>query len=172
MIDAMSEVMLRPVRREDLPSLLVDHAEDPVDSFGWVATNALERAFAADGLIAYDHGTLVIQDAGGALAGKVSWRPVPHGPNVPSHALSIGTRILPTFRGRGLGTVGKRLVATYLFETTTFERLQAETDVENVAAQRSLAKAGFTREGIARHAQFRGGTYHDLIVYSRLRGDA
>jgi len=167
----MSEATLRPVRRDDLPLLYVDHAHDPVDSFGWAATNALERAFAADGLLGYDQGTLVIEDADGAVAGKISWRPVPHGPNIPSHSLSVGRRLLPAFRGRGLGTVAIRLLAAYLFDTTTFERLQAETDLENVAAQRSLVKAGFTREGVARHAQFRGGTYHDLVVYSRLRGD-
>jgi RimJ/RimL family protein N-acetyltransferase len=171
MIPGMSEVNLRPVRREHLPLLYVDYADDPVDSFGWTATNALESAFAANGLLGYDQGTLLIQDGEGAVAGKVSWRPVPHGPNIASHALNIGTRLLPAFRGRGLGTVGKQLLAVYLFETTTYERLQAETDVENVAAQRSLAKAGFTREGIARHAQFRKGVYHDLVVYSRLRGD-
>jgi hypothetical protein len=41
----------------------------------------------------------------------------------------------------------------------------------NVAAQRGLAKAGFQREGVARHAQFRKGTWHDMTVYSLLRGD-
>nr|WP_221380264.1 GNAT family protein [Actinoplanes polyasparticus] len=168
----MSGATLRPVRREDLPLLYVNHDLDPVDSFGWMAANAMERAFAANGLLDYDHGTLIIQDADGAVAGKISWRPVPHGPTVPSHALNIGTRLLPGFRGRGLGTVGKQLLATYLFETTTFERLQAETDIDNTPAQRSLEKAGFSREGIARHAQFRRGTYHDLVVFSRLRGDA
>jgi RimJ/RimL family protein N-acetyltransferase len=167
----MSGVRLRPVRREDLPLLSVDPVEDPVDTFGWTAANALERAFAADGLIGYDQGTLVIEDADGAVAGRISWRPVPHGPNLPSHALNIGTRLRPGFRGRGLGTAAKVLLATYLFETTTFERLQSETDVTNVAAQRSLEKAGFTREGVARHAQFRRGAYHDLVVYSRLRND-
>ncbi|MFG1606248.1 GNAT family N-acetyltransferase [Actinoplanes sp. NPDC049265] len=167
----MSGVTVRPVRREDLPLLYVDHDEDPVGTFGYTATNALERNFDADGLIGYDHGTLVIQDADGAVAGKVAWRPVPHGHNIASHALNIGTRLRPAFRGRGLGTVGKILVAAYLFETTTFERLQAETDVTNVAAQRSLEKAGFTREGIARHAQYRKGAYHDMVVYSRLRND-
>jgi RimJ/RimL family protein N-acetyltransferase len=167
----MSGVTLRPVRREDLPLLYADHDEDPIGTFGYTATNALERDFNAGGLIGYDQGTLVIQDPDGAVAGKVAWRPVPHGPTSASYSLNIGTRLLPAFRGRGLGTVGKILVATYLFETTTFERLQAETDVTNIAAQRSLAKAGFTREGIARHAQFRKGAYHDMVVYSRLRDD-
>lgn len=167
----MSGVKLRAVRREDLPLLLVDHAADPIDTFGFVAANALERAFAADGLIGYDSGTLVIEDADGAVAGKASWLPVPHGPNPPSRALNVGMRLHPDFRGRGVGAPALTLLANYLFDTTTFERLQAETDVGNVAALRGLEKAGFQREGIARHAQYRKGSYHDMVVYSLLRGD-
>ncbi|MDP9309486.1 MAG: GNAT family N-acetyltransferase, partial [Chloroflexota bacterium] len=34
-----------------------------------------------------------------------------------------------------------------------------------------LEKAGFTREGIARKAQWRAGQYHDLVTYSKLRGE-
>lgn len=167
----MSGVNLRAVRREDLPLLIVDAAADPIDTFGFVATNALERAFAADGLLGYDSGILVVEDADGAVAGKVSWLPVPHGPNPPSHALNVGIRLRPDFRGRGIGGPAQALLADYLFDTTTFERLQAETDVRNVAEQRALEKAGFQREGIARHTQFRKGTWHDMVVYSRLRGD-
>ena len=171
MIGLMSEVMLRAVRREDLPLLLVDVAADPVDTFGLTGANALERAFAADGLLGYDRGTLVVEDAAGEVAGKVSWLPVPHGPNPPSLALTIGIRLRPAFRGRGLGGPAQALLADYLFGTTTFERLQAETDVTNIAEQRALEKAGFLREGVARHAQFRDGRYHDMVVYSMLRGD-
>ena len=62
-------------------------------------------------------------------------------------------------------------MAEELFRTTDANRVEASTDVDNVAEQRSLTKAGFTREGIARGSQFRGGAYHDLIVYARLRTD-
>lgn len=167
----MPAVVLRAVRREDLPLLTVDPAADPIDTFGLVPSNALERAFNADGLLGYDRGTLVIEDAEGAVAGKVSWLPVPHGPNPPSYALNVGIRLRPGFRSRGLGGPAQALLADYLFDTTTFERLQAETDIGNIAEQRALEKAGFQREGIARHAQFRKGTWHDMAVYSRLRSD-
>jgi RimJ/RimL family protein N-acetyltransferase len=40
-------------------------------------------------------------------------------------------------------------------------------DLGTLAEQR----AGFTREGILRHAQFRDDGFHDLVLYSRLRGD-
>jgi RimJ/RimL family protein N-acetyltransferase len=43
--------------------------------------------------------------------------------------------------------------------------------VSNVAEQRALEKAGFTREGVNRQAQFRAGAYHDLVLYARLRSD-
>jgi RimJ/RimL family protein N-acetyltransferase len=169
----VTEVRLRAVTSGDLPILrVVGPDDDPFDFFGYVATNAMERAFAADGLIGADFGTLAVEDAEGALAGKVSWRPVPHGPSVTARALNVGIRLLPRFRGRGLGTAAQAMLAAYLFDTTLFERLQAETDVENVAEQRALEKAGFHREGIARHAQYRCGTWHDMVVYSRLRGDA
>jgi RimJ/RimL family protein N-acetyltransferase len=43
--------------------------------------------------------------------------------------------------------------------------------VQNLAEQRSLEKAGYRREGIQRGAQYRAAAYHDLVTYSRLRGD-
>jgi RimJ/RimL family protein N-acetyltransferase len=71
----------------------------------------------------------------------------------------------------GYGTEAQRQVAAYLFDTTSVNRVEASTDVENLPEQRSLEKAGFRREGVQRGAQFRAGGFHDLIVYSRLRDD-
>ena len=59
----------------------------------------------------------------------------------------------------------------WLFANTSLNRVEAQTDLENVPEQRSLEKAGFIREGIARGAQFRAGAHHDLVTYSRLRAD-
>jgi RimJ/RimL family protein N-acetyltransferase len=78
---------------------------------------------------------------------------------------------VPKARGQGYGTEAQRQLAAYLFETTAVNRVDAATDVENLAEQRSLEKAGFRRDGILRGSQFRAGAYHDLVVYSRLRDD-
>ena len=43
--------------------------------------------------------------------------------------------------------------------------------MDNLAEQRALERAGFTREGVLRHAQFRDGGFHDMVLYSRLRDD-
>lgn len=41
----------------------------------------------------------------------------------------------------------------------------------NLPEQRALDKAGFTREGVLRGAQWRLGSWHDMVLFSRLRAD-
>jgi RimJ/RimL family protein N-acetyltransferase len=50
-------------------------------------------------------------------------------------------------------------------------RIAAETEVGNVAEQRSLEKAGFTREGTLRGSCFRAGKWRDMASYSIVRAD-
>ena len=73
--------------------------------------------------------------------------------------------------GPGLRTAAQRLVTGYLFATTTANRVEAGTDVENLAEQRALEKAGFLREGIRRGSLFRDGKWRDMAIYGRLRDD-
>jgi aminoglycoside 6'-N-acetyltransferase len=63
------------------------------------------------------------------------------------------------------------LLVAYLFATYPIARVQATTDVTNVAEQRALERAGFSREGVLRQAQFRAGAWHDLVMYSKLRDE-
>jgi ribosomal-protein-alanine N-acetyltransferase len=78
---------------------------------------------------------------------------------------------MPEYRGKGLGAAAQRLLATYLFSTTIAHRLQASTDVENIAEQRALERAGFRREGLMRGVAFVAGRWRDGYLYSRLRHD-
>ncbi len=104
--------------------------------------------------------------------GDLSWHPEGYGANAGSVAINIGISLIPEARGRGIGTVAQRLLAEHLFATTSVHRVEASTDVTNVAEQRALEKAGFTREGILRGAQYRAdGVHHDLVSYSILRTD-
>ena len=111
------------------------------------------RDVLADGPLRNEHNGLLmvelVQDE--SLVGTVSWHRVRYGPNPESDAWNCGIELL--------------------FETYDLNRVEASTDVENVAEQRSLEKAGFVREGIQRRAQYRAGGYHDLVTYSRLRDD-
>jgi RimJ/RimL family protein N-acetyltransferase len=109
--------------------------------------------------------------ADGKIVGTISYHRTSYGPGVKSAAWMIGIDLVPEGRGQGLGTEAQRLLADWLFETTDANRVEASTDVDNVAEARSLEKAGFVREGVNRGAQFRAGAYHDLVLYSRLRSD-
>lgn len=119
-----------------------------------------------------NHGTLLVERlSDGVAVGTVSWRPVLHGPPPESRGWALGISLAPEGRGQGFGPEALRLVGDYLFASTGANRIEGETDVENIPGQRAMERAGFTREGVLRGAQWRRGAYHDLVVYSRLRGD-
>ena len=155
---------LRPVQPADQSFLDHVRSREICGEFNWFddpgerATAAVERM-----IVALDDGTPI---------GSVSWHGVPYGPNRRSVAWNIGITIVPEHRGRGLGTAAQRALAEHLFGTTDANRVEATTDVRNVAEQRALERAGFQREGVLRGAQHRSGGWHDLVVYARLRGDA
>jgi|SRR5579875_3753817 len=168
----MPDVRLRPYRLEDAERF--DSApQDPSlpDFFGFRRANAFATRWAADGLTGEDRGNLAIDVMGVGYVGDVQWSAVHHGPAGVARALNIGIEVLAEHRGRGYGSAAQRLVAEHLFATRPVERLEAGTDVDNVAEQRALEKAGFVREGVLRHAWFRDGAWRDQVLFSRLRDD-
>jgi RimJ/RimL family protein N-acetyltransferase len=79
------------------------------------------------------------------IIGTMSWHAVHYGPTVGSRAWSMGIALAPQWRGQGWGSLAQRLLADHLLASA--HRVEASTDVDNVAEQRSLEKAGFIREG-------------------------
>jgi RimJ/RimL family protein N-acetyltransferase len=169
----MTGVRLRALRPEDLGPLTDAETveSDPWNSFEIGASNRFSRRFAENGGIGESSGTLAVETTDGDLVGSVSWNVVQHGPSVACRALNIGISLFSEYRGRGHGSEAQRLLAEYLFSTRLIERLEASTDIDNIAEQRALEKAGFLREGVLRHAQFRRGEWRDVVMYSRLRSD-
>ena len=128
----------------------------------------------ADGvrMVGPERGRLVVERLlDGEVIGDVSWHAVMYGPTERSRALNIGIALYPQARGRGHGAEAQRLLAEILFARFPIERVEASTDVDNVAEQRSLEKSGFSREGVIRRSQFRAGSHHDLVGYSILRDE-
>lgn len=123
-------------------------------------------------MVSPERGLLLIERRNDrSVIGDVGWHPVSYGPGDGSRALNIGVSLIPEGRGHGHGSEAQRLLAELLFRLFDVERIEAMTDVDNAPEQRSLEKAGFTREGIMRRAQFRAGSHHDLVSYSILRED-
>ncbi|HVF20129.1 MAG TPA: GNAT family protein, partial [Mycobacteriales bacterium] len=167
------QVRLRPIRREDLAMLeewetnLLE--DDPFNCFGFRDPRRREREWEEDGLLSTERGHLLVALTDGTAIGDVGYRAVRY--STVGGAWNIGASLLPEHRGQGYGTAAQAALAEHLFATTLANRVEASTDVENLPEQRSLTKAGFTREGVLRGAQFRAGEFHDLVLYSRLRGD-
>jgi aminoglycoside 6'-N-acetyltransferase len=51
------------------------------------------------------------------------------------------------------------------------ERIQVTTDPENAAELAAIGRVGFTLEGRIRRAQWRGGHWHDQMLFSLLRSE-
>lgn len=162
---------LRPVAEEDL-AVLERLTNDPDGAgehewHGWRDPHVWRHRWSENGLLGSAGGTLVVGRGPDAL-GFVTWWQVFYGP-VPSWEIGIG--IVPEARGKGAGTQAQKLLARYLFAHTQANRIQAATEVSNVAEQRALEKAGFTREGVLRGAGYRDGQWRDGVLYSVLRDE-
>lgn len=83
----------------------------------------------------------------------------------------IGIWLRPEYRGQGRGTSAQAELVDLLFRHTATNRVEAHTDVDNLAEQRALEAVGFQREGLIRGAQWRDGAYRDGLLYAVLRSD-
>ena len=168
-------INLRPITASDLDTLEAWEADldygGEFNTFGLYRPGAVRAAFAEHGYLADDRGMLLIVTKAGEPAGDLSYRTVVHGSGAANRVPEIGITVAPGFRGRGYGAEAQRLLAAYLFATRTIARVQATTDIANIGEQRALERAGFTREGVLRRAQFRDGDWHDLVIYGKLRGE-
>ncbi|GCE09633.1 GNAT family N-acetyltransferase [Dictyobacter aurantiacus] len=168
------KVCLRPLRRSDL-DFLHTYANDPefegeYNNFGLKRDRHLLAAFEEDGLLNARFGNLVVTTSDDQFLGTVSYHPQRYGPEA-STAYNIGISLAPEQRGKGYGSEAQKLLADYLFKTYPIMRVEATTDITNIAEQRTLEKAGFTREGVLRKAQWRSGDWHDMVLYSKIRGE-
>lgn len=163
-------VTLRPAAEDDLRWLVSmrndPDALGPHEWHGWRDPHRVRRQWEESGLLG-ENGGLLIVIGDTDRAGFVSWRSVTTGPIAVSW--EIGISLAEQFRGRGYGTAAQRLLVRYLFDHTHVNRVAAVTEITNVAEQRALEKAGFTREGVLRGSTFRQGRWHDQVIYSVLR---
>jgi RimJ/RimL family protein N-acetyltransferase len=166
-------VRLRPVSEEDL-----DHLEemlsDPeaIGEFNWSGfqdPRFFRQGWEKNRLLDAPRWTLMVETLDGQRVGFVNWRLINAGS--PYECWEFGISLWPSWRGQGLGTEAQRLLVRYLFANGPQNRVQAGTSADNIAEQRALEKAGFTREGVLRGMAFREGAWHDEVVYGVIRSD-
>ena len=118
------------------------------------------------------NGQLIVErESDGQPIGTVGWHEVHYGPPPSRGHGTSASRSSPRPAAMALAASPSGCSPTTCSRQTDAHRVEAQTDVDNVAEQRALEKAGFVREGVARGSQFRAGAYHDLITFARLRED-
>ncbi|WMV47760.1 hypothetical protein MTR67_041145 [Solanum verrucosum] len=81
-------------------------------------------------------------------------------------------RVNIKYWGKGIATkVVKMVESTIFVEWPHLARLEGVVDVENLASQRVLEKAGFTKEGIMRKYYLLDGEPRDMVMFSLLSTD-
>ncbi|KAL6187268.1 hypothetical protein ACLB2K_043382 [Fragaria x ananassa] len=85
---------------------------------------------------------------------------------------AIGYHLASKYWGKGIATRAVKMVAGTIFkEWTHLERLEGYVDLENVASQRVMEKAGFQKEGVLRKHYIVKGRTIDGLIYSILSSE-
>nr|WSY57174.1 GNAT family N-acetyltransferase [Streptomyces sp. NBC_00886] len=167
-----ANITLRPVDEDGLAVmerfLTEPETASPFQWYGWSDARRWRRQWSEDRLLGDDRSQLMVV-RGEEQVGFVAWRKIV--PTPTCHYWNMGIALLPEARGQGVGTEAQRQLVRYLFAHTLVMRIEADTEVENIAEQRALEKAGFTREGVLRSAAYRDGRWRDGVRYSILRGE-
>ncbi|HEY4024631.1 MAG TPA: GNAT family protein [Pseudonocardiaceae bacterium] len=165
------EIALHPVTEPDL-AVIEELVQTPAGGeFAWYGhplPGDHRKRWAENGLLDPDRSALMVV-RGEERIGFVTW--------ARKHSFReawywiMGIGLVPSARGKGYGTTAQRLLVDYLFANSPLHRIEADTELENIAEQRALEKAGFTREGVIRQAAWRDGAWRDGVVYGILRTD-
>jgi RimJ/RimL family protein N-acetyltransferase len=153
----MSDIVLRAISDDDERP----PAPSPWDDWGPVDPEAMGlpmRRWLID--LRHDDGSTT-------PVGDMSAHTVWYGPTPGSRAMNIGISLVPEERGKGIGSTAQRMLAE-LLHAEGIVRVEASTDVANIAEQHALARAGFAYEGTARRSQQRADGLHDLQVWSQI----
>jgi len=134
-------VRLRPVEERDLEDLgRIDTDSSVSEPFEWRGfrdPRSRRRRWEEDGYLGDEASLLIVAAPDGAFAGIVSWTQIEtSGPR--GGCFRIGILLFPQHRGHGVGTSAQRRLADHLFATTLANRLEATTEVDNIAEQRAL----------------------------------
>jgi RimJ/RimL family protein N-acetyltransferase len=73
--------------------------------------------------------------------------------------------------GKGLGKSVSRYMVNFGFRELNLNRIELTALAVNQRAIALYHSLGFQREGLMRQAQFKDGTYHDIVMMSLLRSE-
>jgi ribosomal-protein-serine acetyltransferase len=91
-----------------------------------------------------------------------------HKPDFANKSIEIGYWLDKRATGRGIITKCCRPIIDFIFNELNFKRIVIRCATENIKSQAIPERLGFTREGIARQAEYLNERFVDLVVFSIL----
>jgi RimJ/RimL family protein N-acetyltransferase len=158
-------VVLRPYHEDELEEV-VRQAQAAESRVGGTPTRKhVAQRVERSGAFVDGHLELAVE-VDGRLCGSIQARAPERA--LPPGVCELGIELVPEARGRGTGTEAVRLLGRYLLENG-YPRVQASTDVDNLAMRRALERAGFALEGVQRGFMPRGDDRADYALYALTR---
>lgn len=161
---------LRPLEMDDAPAVLGYAADPSVSQYTlWSAHRDLE-----------DSRTFIRWLTG---SGVWCWALVPecehavigmcflHSIQRQHKRAEIAFNLARPYWGRGLATEAVRAVLEVSFSTYSFNRIEGNCMIGNVAAGRVMEKCGMSFEGVLRQFLFAKDAFHDARLYAILRDE-
>ena len=155
------EICIRTVEDTDLEFLC--YCASPVvygsyQGFRFSSQTSVVNAYHEDGFWSEEGGILMIEERGESVGlAQITF--------VREGLVRVGMILLPDNRGCGIGTAVLGMLRDYLCDNYPVARIEADTDVENIAGQRILENNGFVCEGTLRAYRYYKGSYHDSYIY-------
>ena len=156
------KVNLRIMEKEDLLTTVTEWNNDP-EFYGEYelrqdSQTEMEKIFEATS----EKKWFMIEKKDGSKIGIIGYFPE-------GKLLEIGYALVPSERGKGYSTEAVKIIVDFIFLLKEVVRVQADTDVRNVASQKVLEKANFKKEGVIRKSAFIRGEWRDCAMFSILR---
>jgi ribosomal-protein-alanine N-acetyltransferase len=162
-------IRLRPFRLDELDLLWSERDQSFPAAREEEAKRRLRERIERDGNLVEGRLDLGVE-AEGRLVGHVEARQPKQA--MPPGVFEIGISIFEAERGKGYGTDAVAALTGLLLEEHAAHRVQASTDVLNVAMRAVLERLGYTLEGVLRgFMPTRDGGRADYAMYGVTRAD-
>jgi RimJ/RimL family protein N-acetyltransferase len=164
---------VRDLQMDDAASLLTMLCTEEVSRFISPPPTTVEgfERFIAWALRERQHGNYacfaVVPGGMSTAVGLFQLRALEPGFSTAEWGFAIGS----SFWGTGVFVEAARMVLGFAFDTAGMHRLEARASAGNGRGNGALQKIGAVQEGVLRRAFFRGGAYHDQVLWSILAED-
>ncbi len=165
-------VILRFPSRDDIDGILPAFTDPELREAGNLPAFGREELAESIGELPAlaERGRLLALAALDAETGAVVGGGTLHHLDAERRIVEIGYFVLPQARRRGFATTIARMLAEHAF-SLGIARVAAYVNVGNVASERVVERAGFTREGIVRAMPKPDGRRVDKTLFSLLPGE-